>query len=120
MHRISADGWEEMSKSPAFQALLAEELLQWGGAPNAAERVRIKSLAIIEELLPDMYATVTDKDETLSGRVELFKTLAKMANVGAPEEAGGGGPRVNISITVGNTEVTKSANVIDTVALPAG
>jgi hypothetical protein len=81
-HGVNLDMWEQMNKSPAFQNLLRSEVEAWNSATNTAERVKIKSLAFVEEALPEFYARAHDPKEPLAAKTDILKTVAKFAGVG--------------------------------------
>lgn len=101
-HMVSDEEWSELSNSHRFQALLASSLEEWQGVANTAERVRIKSLAFVEESLPEFYARAHDPKETLSSKVELLKAVSRLGGIGGPVDVGGGGAeRMVVNINLG-------------------
>jgi hypothetical protein len=59
-------------------------------------------LAIVEEALPEMYAKLHAPMDPLSSKVELLKTLSKLAGVDKQDDGGGGGAKVSITINMGD------------------
>lgn len=102
VHEVVASDWEVMQKSGTFQRYLRSAIEEWSSATNAAERVRAKSLAMVEESLPEFYARMHDSRETLPAKTELLKTIARFAGVGAsPDFKNGGGEKMVVTINLG-------------------
>jgi hypothetical protein len=103
--------WERLQRSPWFQQTMTAEMAQWNAAGSTHDRVRVKSAVLVEEYLVEANARLRDPEETLSSKVELFKTLARIANLGTGDgEASGGGFRVVINIA-GAPQVNRTINV---------
>lgn len=101
-HGINHQKWEEMRENPYFQAVLAQEIEAWQGAMNTAERVKLKSLAFVEEALPEFYARAHDPKEHLSAKIEVLKTISKFAGIGGNNfDASLGGERLSVTINMG-------------------
>jgi hypothetical protein len=110
-YNVGPHEWEHLQKSPWFQQTLTSEMAQWHAASSTHDRVRVKSAVLVEEYLVEANARLRDPEETLSSKVELFKTLARIANLGTGDgEASGGGFRVVINIA-GAPPVTRTINV---------
>jgi len=103
--------WGRLQRSPWFQQTLTAEMAQWNSASSTHDRVRVKSAVLVEEYLVEANARLRDPEETLSSKVELFKTLARIANLGTGDgEASGGGFRVVINIA-GAPPINRTINV---------
>lgn len=101
-HGLTQERWDELNNHPAFQSLLKSAIEEWQSATNTAERVKIKSLAFIEESLPEFYARAHDPKEPLSAKTEVLKTIAKFAGVGNTNFDGSvNGERMTVTINLG-------------------
>lgn len=101
-HGIDQPRWEKLSNSARFQALLRSEIEAWESATNTAERVKIKSLAFVEESLPEFFARAHDRREPLNSKVEVLKTVAKFAGVGGSGVDGSvAGEKLMVTINLG-------------------
>lgn len=98
---IDPELWEHISKLPRFVDFLQSESEAWNGAANTSERVKIKSLSFVEELLPEMYARAHDPREPLSSKVELLKTIGKFGGVGVSSFEGAIGEKLSVTINMG-------------------
>lgn len=98
---ISLNVFETIRTNPRFVSYLQSEVEAWQSAGNAAERVKIKSLSFVEELLPEMYERAHDPREPLSSKVELLKTIGKFGGVGASVGEGGVGEKLSVTINLG-------------------
>ncbi len=100
---ISQKKYAELLELPHFQRLLASEVSAWASAMNTAERVKLKSSALIEEYLPELYARLNDQNEPLSSKVKAIEVVAKLAHLGEKEIAPSISPgdRVQVIINMG-------------------
>lgn len=103
---VSEFEWAAIQQNTRFQQLLASAVEEWNSATNTAERVKIKSLAFVEEALPEFFARAHDPKEGLAAKVEVLKTVSKFAGVG--EKTGGVdvGSRFSVTINMGDTKVS--------------
>lgn len=119
IHEISPSAWQKIQENSQFQALLRSEVEAWQAAGNTAERVKLKSLAFVEEALPEFYARAHDPKEPLNAKVEVLKTISKFAGIGGSQfDASVGGERFSVTINLGadhSLKIEKSlpAQVID-------
>lgn len=104
---IDPDVYETIQSNPRFQAILQGELEAWQGASNTSERVKIKSLSFVEELLPEMYERAHDPREPLSAKVELLKTIGRFGGVGLSAVEGGMGEKLSVTINLGSDSQLK-------------
>lgn len=101
-HGVTVERWSEIQSIPRFQAYLRQAMEEWASAANTAERVRLKSLAIVEEVLPEFYARMHDARETLTAKTEVLKSIAKFGNVGVgPGTDADLGNRMTVTINLG-------------------
>lgn len=100
-HGIEQDRWEIIQQSPSFQTLLRSEVESWQSATNTAERVKIKSLAFVEEALPEFFARAHDKREPLNSKVEVLKTISKLAGIGGSVDGTVAGEKLMVTINLG-------------------
>ena len=100
-HKISASEWEMMRENAHFQGVLYEQKVAWEGAQNTAERVKLKSLAFVEEALPEFYARAHDPKEPLNAKVEVLKTISKFAGIGGSNFDAQVGERLSVTINLG-------------------
>lgn len=101
-HGVSSVEWDEIQASTAFQKLLTSEVEAWQSATNTAERVKVKSLAFVEEALPEFYARAHDQKEPLNSKVEVLKTVAKFAGIGGNNfDSAVAGEKLMVTINLG-------------------
>lgn len=100
--------WERMRVHPRFQSLLESEIAAWTSARNTHERVKLKTSAIIEETLQEMYVRVHDPKENLNAKVEVLKWLRDLSGMGArAANPGDIGERFQVVINLGNDKQLK-------------
>ncbi len=107
IHHVSVEQWEGLRENSRFQDILQEEIAAYKSATNTGERVKLKAAGAIEQWLPELYARIHDRSETLSSKVEAGKLLARLSGIG--ERAGaeaGGGERFQVTINLGDQKVS--------------
>ena len=102
IHKINGENWENIQKNPYFQGVLSSEIEAWQSANNTSERLKIKSLAFVEEALPEFFARAHDPKEPLPAKTDILKTIAKFAGVGGSDfNASVGGEKLSVTINLG-------------------
>jgi hypothetical protein len=112
-HGVSKGEFERLRKQPYFTNILTSELSAWEAADNVDARVKLKSAALIEEWLPELYYAMSDRKESLHARVKAGELAAKLAGLGISDMRveGAAADRVQITINMGadkKVEVNKS------------
>ena len=106
-HAVTTAEWDRIKDLPRFQDYLQTMMEEWNSATNTSERVRLKSLAFVEEALPEFYARAHDPKENLNAKVEVLKTVARFAGVGGSVESGNIGDRLSVTINLGADQKLK-------------
>lgn len=101
IHELSSDQWEEIQRNPRFKSYLRGAMEEWQSATNTAERVKLKSMAFVEEALPEFFARAHDPKEPLAAKTEVLKTIAKFAGVGGTVDGAVAGERLTVTINLG-------------------
>lgn len=96
---IDHEEWKGIQMMPRFNAYLKDAIETWHGALNTGERVRLKSLAFVEEALPEFFARAHDATEALPAKTEVLKTIARFAGVGAAV-GNDGSPADRLSVVI--------------------
>lgn len=117
-HDVSSENWEVIRQLPRFQDYLRQFIEEWQSATNTAERVKLKSMAFVEEALPEFYARAHDPQESLNAKVEVLKTVARFAGVGGSVDGSIAGERLSVTINLGadqqlKIEKTMSPQIIE-------
>ena len=99
--QVSAEQWEEIQRNQRFKSYLSNAVEEWQSATNTPERVKLKSMAFVEEALPEFFARAHDPKETLAAKTEVLKTIAKFAGVGGSVEGAVTGERMVVTINLG-------------------
>lgn len=101
-YKLDQAQWEELQANSYFQGVLNAEAEAWQSAMNTSERVKLKTLAMVEESLPEFYARMHDQKEPLNAKVELLKTVAKFGGIGGSNFDGSvNGERLSVTINLG-------------------
>lgn len=98
---MTAEDFEQVKASPVFQRYLRSAVEEWNSATNTSERVKLKSLAMVEESLPEFYARMHDPKETLANKTEVLKTISRFAGVGGQVSTGASAERMVVTINLG-------------------
>lgn len=85
---------------PHFNNILAAEARAWEGAGNTNERLRIKSAAMIEEYLPELYARLNDREEPMMAKIKALELASKMAGFSDKADAPIGSPGDKVSVII--------------------
>lgn len=100
--KITQERYNEICSNPRFQKYLQTALEEWNSALNTSERVKIKSMAFVEEALPEFYARAHDPKESLAAKTEVLKAVARFAGIGGTAQVGGiGGEKMVVTINLG-------------------
>lgn len=78
-HGLDFRDFERIKKLPIFKRVLEEEVKAWEAADNVHNRIQLKSAAMLEEFLPELYARLNDVKEPLMGKIKALENLAKLA-----------------------------------------
>jgi hypothetical protein len=119
-NQIDLEKWQNIQDTPRFQNYLDSELQAWSSALNTHDRVKLKSAALVEEWLPELYARLHDRGESLSAKIEGGKLARDLAGMGGKITHGdGSGERFTVTINLGADNQLKfenTATVIDATA----
>lgn len=99
---ITPKQWQTISKHVRFQRLLRSEVEAWNSALNTPERIKLKSAAMVEEWLPELYARLHDRGESLNAKIEGGKLAAALAGIGKQAAIGGGVEPLVVTINLGS------------------
>ena len=98
---ISSPEWDAIQALPVFQDRVRTATEEWQSGMNTSERVRMKSLAFVEEALPEFFARAHDPKEGLAAKTEVLKTISKFAGIGGSVDGAGSGERMVVTINLG-------------------
>lgn len=98
---ISSPEWDAIQALPLFQDRVRTATEEWQSGMNTSERVRMKSLAFVEEALPEFFARAHDPKEGLAAKTEVLKTISKFAGIGGSVDGAGSGERMVVTINLG-------------------
>lgn len=100
-HQVTDGQWEEIQQNPRFKNYLRGAVEEWQSATNTSERVKLKSMAFVEEALPEFFARAHDPKEPLAAKTEVLKTIAKFAGVGGSVDGALTGEKMIVTINLG-------------------
>jgi hypothetical protein len=91
--------------NPAFKAMVRDYRISWKSDLSVKERIRIKSMVLVEDSLLELYTIFHDKELSANARLDAFKSMSKVATVDAPDREGHqAGERVSININIPGVE----------------
>ena len=100
---VGQELWTDIQANHRFRQLLQSATSEWNGVLNTHERVKLKSSAIIEEWLPEAFVRMHDRAESLGQKVELAKTISRLAGMGLDKASiEGGGEKFSLVINIGD------------------
>ncbi len=94
---------ENYFKQPSFSKLYEDLKAEWGAVSNTQERIRLKSLALTEASMPEMFRQLHVEANPLSAKAEVFKSFMKGAGLDKVEGQDAAG-RISIVINTGAPE----------------
>lgn len=103
-HGVTDSEWESISATPRFRDYLRNFIEEWQSATNTPERVKLKSMAFVEEALPEFFARAHDPNEPLNAKTEVLKSIARFAGVGANIEGAVSGEKFSVTINLGSDQ----------------
>ena len=115
-YELTADQLKEKLNNTQFRQAVREAKITWKSDLSVKERIRIKSMVLVEDSLLELYSIFHNKELAVVGRMDAFKSLAKVATVDTPDKEGTqAGERVHIQINIPGVEkaVTYDAEVLE-------
>lgn len=82
---LTEEDYEAIKDTRAFKVFYNSALAEWNGAGNTQKRAKLKAAAMTEEALPFFYADLEERKESLTARVALLNTIAKIGGLGQPD-----------------------------------
>lgn len=110
-HKVPLDEFERLKRHPYFSRVLAAEVEAWQSAVNTGERVRLKSAAMMEEFLPDLYKRMIAPKEDLMKVVKGAELVAKLASLGDSAAKDNPSDKVVITINMGAERIQVAKQV---------
>jgi hypothetical protein len=110
---ITERQWEDIQRDTRFRGYLEDAVITWQGALNGSERIKVKSLAAIEDWLSTAYGYLHEEKHNLRDKTELAKLIARLAGVG--EKVMGelpAGEKISITINMGEESVHAEKTII--------
>jgi hypothetical protein len=116
---VDWDEFDRIKALPRFQRLVEQITVEWGSTMNTRERIKFKSLAGLEDGLPDLFKAAKDSRETLASRVEAFKLARVLGGIGERDPNEIAPEKFTLTINVGETVTEIGGPVIDVTPGPA-
>lgn len=99
---ITETDYYEISKLEFYARAKEQFTLEWNATASTADRIKIGSLAYLEQILPALTRRALDLKEALPAATDVAKLLARNAGIGeAKSEAKGASERFVITINLG-------------------
>lgn len=110
---MTAHRFAVVRELPRFQQYVEHEILVWGTSLNASQRVKVKSISLIEEWLVHLNSEMHAATSTLASKVEAGKLVARLAGLGLNvAEAAGQSEQFSVTINMGDDRQVKIGRVI--------
>lgn len=102
-HGLTQAQLDALMTAPNFRALLSSEVEAWASAMNTQERIKVKSGAMLEEFLPELYSRLNDRNEPMMAKIKAMELISKIAGFGERDIAPAGTPgdKVQVIINLG-------------------
>lgn len=101
-YELTKDQLKQIVATPQFKILFDEAKLRWNSDTNTEERIRSKSSMMVEDSLLEVFHILHDAETTNATKLESFKQLTSVADLGPKrgKEGGSIGQRTTITINV--------------------
>ena len=100
-HDLTPDQLKAKLANPAFRSMVHEAKVTWKSDLSVKERIRVKSMVLVEDSLLELYSLFHDKGLAPAARLDAFKQMSKVATVDTPDrEQADIGSRVQINISI--------------------
>lgn len=99
-HGLTLREFDEIKVMPAFSRMLAGEIKAWETAANTGERIKIKTAAMLEEYLPELYARLNDRNEPLMAKMKALELVTRVAGFGEKDIAPSGAPGDKLQVII--------------------
>lgn len=100
-HGISRKELTAKLRTPTFANMVKEAKRFWKSDLSVKERIRLKSMLLVEDSLLELFRIFHDKDMSANARLDAFKSLSKVATVDTPDKDGQSvGEKVSITINI--------------------
>lgn len=89
--------------SPQFRTLYQEAKVVWNSSDGTKERIRAKAGMMVEDSLLELYRLFHDSDIAPPSRLDAFKQIVQIANLGPPRAGENGaeaGPKFSLTINI--------------------
>jgi hypothetical protein len=98
---------EKLLSLPVVQEMYTEAKARWHSKTNIRERIKSKSLVVIEQSIADLAEEAVNTQRPLNHRVEAWKVLTRWAGLDAEaaQAAGAGGVNITIDLSGGVPQV---------------
>lgn len=102
---LTSEQLKKKFQNPAFRNMVREARITWKSDLSIKERIRVKSMALVEDSLLELYTIIHDRDISTNSRLDAFKSLSRVATTDTPDKEGAAaGERVHISINIPGAE----------------
>jgi hypothetical protein len=98
---IDETDYQRIEKLEFFRRVKEQFAIDWNSAISTEERVRLGSLAYVEQILPVITRRAMAPDSNLSAATDVGKLLMKAAGVGEPKNEKANTERFVITINLG-------------------
>src|SRR5262245_11771668 len=82
---INETDYQQIEKNDFFRKVREQFSIEWNSAASTEERIRLGSLAYLEQLMPSATRKALREDTPLASSTDWGKALMKMAGVGEPK-----------------------------------
>jgi|GEM_PF-6598407 len=79
---VEPAAWAAIERNKRFQEILQSKIVEWNGALNTPERIKLKSATILEQNLPGFHKLLQDEAASAGAKIEVAKFLARITGLG--------------------------------------
>ena len=101
---LSKSQFRRITKSTAFRKMYKRAKEVWDDIDNTEERIRTKSLYLLEDSILPLYGIIHNADLAPAARIEAFAKLMKISNMEPKKEGEGSGSNFTVTINIPGEE----------------
>jgi hypothetical protein len=115
IYKINEEEMKKIETISYFITARDQMIIEWNSALSTPQRLRLESLALLEEGLPDIAVRMTNPNEPLVGAVQTAKFLADLGGMSGESRQSISAPtdRFVITINLGNETIKYDQPVVD-------
>jgi hypothetical protein len=98
-------------EDPQFKHMVQEYRREYNAPLNARERVKLKTSLAVEDGILTLYQMFRDEELGVNARIDAFKQLVGLADMGPKKEGEAQGPAFSLTLNLGGADEQKTITI---------